>query len=196
MNRKYFIDKDVLKKLYCEDKLSTNEIEHLTNIPFGIVNDRLHEYGINIRSGKEVQLVLNNRRLANNVRHPNYKNGRYNALGYIAIKISPNDFFYSMCNRAGYVREHRLIMAQHLGRCLQTWELVHHKNGIRDDNRIENLELVERDNHIRVHSNGYHDGYKKGYYDGKDKRIKELQERVKELEARLNSTKFGMVVSK
>jgi len=72
--------------------------------------------------------------------HPGWKGGTYN-WGYKSVKIQPEDPLYPMARKSGYVNEHRLVMAKHLGRLLATREVVHHKNGVRGDNRIENLEL-------------------------------------------------------
>lgn len=56
---------------------------------------------------------------------------------YLAID-APN---HPNASKAGKVLEHRLVMSEHLGRALLPHETVHHKNGDRQDNRLENLEL-------------------------------------------------------
>lgn len=60
-----------------------------------------------------------------------------NSHGYVLIKTHDDP----TAPRGGWPLEHRLIMEQHLGRELYEGENVHHINGVRDDNRLENLEL-------------------------------------------------------
>lgn len=59
--------------------------------------------------------------------------------GYWKIPVPPSLHYYSNGERA--IGEHRLVMALHIGRPLRADETVHHRNGVRTDNRIENLEL-------------------------------------------------------
>lgn len=91
-------------------------------------------------------------RLGKQAKHPNWKGGRWYNQGYVFTKIEITDPMITMATQRGngftyYIPEHRLIFARYLGRCLQRREVVHHLNGIRDDNRIENLAILTKNTH-------------------------------------------------
>jgi len=68
--------------------------------------------------------------------------------GYIYI-FQPNHPF---CNNVGYIFEHRFVIEQKLGRYLEPEERAHHINGIKNDNRIENLQLfINEIEHQKFH---------------------------------------------
>ena len=69
---------------------------------------------------------------------PSWKGGKYiSTSGYVFIKAPQ----HKNANVNGYVTEHVLVMSKHVGRPMIKNEEVHHRNGIRTDNRLENLEL-------------------------------------------------------
>ena len=82
------------------------------------------------------------------------KNNKWNggkrghSAGYILLLVKNHPF----CNKSGYVYEHRIIMEKHIERFLDPKERVHHVNGIKNDNRIDNLILFSCDSdHQKYH---------------------------------------------
>lgn len=77
-----------------------------------------------------------------------YGSYRYNKEGYILVRAPDK---WETARSDGYILEHRYVMEKNLERFLQKNEVIHHKNGARDDNRIENLELTI----IGLHAKGH-----------------------------------------
>lgn len=87
-----------------------------------------------------------NKKHKEKLRKSHWKGGKMRSEGYIRI-YSPN---HPQKSKLGYVPEHRLVMERKLGRYLKSKEIVHHINGIRDDNRINNLKLIiNQSQHIK-----------------------------------------------
>lgn len=81
---------------------------------------------------------------AREYRKKNYKHKSYMENGYI-VEYLPG------YNKKGNIKQHRRIMEEHLGRRLEENEIVHHKNGDKTDNRLDNLEIKRRGEHSSYH---------------------------------------------
>jgi len=111
-----------------------------------------------------------------------WKGGRISdGNGYVQILLEPSHKYYQMTNARDYVLEHRLVMAQHLGRCLGSWECVHHKDGNKANNRIPNLELLQTQAHNSASI--------------LKKQVSELQKRIMFLERALESVSRSLPTS-
>jgi hypothetical protein len=84
--------------------------------------------------------------LTGNKRYNFSKDGKiFSSHGYVLLRSN-----HPKAHK-GWYYEHRLVMEKRLGRLLKTYELIHHKNGIITDNRIENLELITMAEHCKHH---------------------------------------------
>ncbi len=86
-------------------------------------------------------------------KHPLWKGGRNKDGAGYWNRYAPD---HPRADGKGYVKEHRLVMERMVGRYLEPHEQVHHKNGRRDDNRPENLELWRKSQPAGVRDGDYH----------------------------------------
>ena len=94
----------------------------------------------------------------NGSKHPRWKGGRViNSQGYVLV-YAPE---HPLKNANNKIREHRLVMEKFIGRQLHSYEDVHHINGNKQDNDIENLQLLGKRAHARLHGRKM---VKKGIY--------------------------------
>lgn len=115
-------------------------------IPLDVVREKRPTENLSEKSKKGLALKYPEGRFGRLA--SNWKGGRKRTKsGYIYIykpehKYATND---------GYVMEHRLVIEQKTGRMVLPHEDVNHINGIKDDNRPENLEVLTRKQHSRKH---------------------------------------------
>lgn len=131
-------NKEELQRLYRDEGLTTYQIANKLGVVSQAVLRTMNKFGIKRRSRKEV---------TRGEKHYNWKGGRYlHKDGYVFVKAETHPHRTSR----GYALEHILVVEKQLGRFLRKGEVVHHLNGIKDDNRIENLVVMRNQAHSNL----------------------------------------------
>jgi hypothetical protein len=194
---------DEVERIYNEG-LSMVEVAESLNISGCTVNRIFKLYGLKSRPRGENLKLYNKTHIGLNRLENchNWKGGQViNGDGYIMYRLPPDDPHVKMARKVGYVMAHRHVMAKHLGRDLKPWEIVHHKNGDRKDNCIENLQLLaDSDEHgkytMSSHILAREVKKQEEQIREMDRKIRELEEETKQLRKRVTLVEAENVMMK
>ena len=165
---KVVLDESLLRHLYIDQGKAINKIASELNVSVGKVFNYLNKYGIETRkhltenqkkaisnSNKGRVSPLKGKHLSEETRKKiseshtlkgaGHKKTRQD--GYIALYYPS----HPRSNKEGYIMEHIYVMEQYIGRPLKSDEVVHHINHKRDDNRINNLQVMTFKEHCSLH---------------------------------------------
>ena len=133
-----------LRNLYWRKKLSIRDIGKIYNAEYGKARHWLFKLNIPRRGHPESALLAMKKHRGEN--HSNWKGGKIKSTSGYVIIYSPNHPHKDM---RGYVKRCILIVEKALGRYLnlEKKEIVHHINGIKDDDRNENLLVCDNSYH-------------------------------------------------
>jgi len=161
------ISKETLEKLYIEQQLPAVFIGEYLGINPKTIRRLLEDYSIPIRNMAEVNRISSPKRLRDKDGHGrNWRGGTTrNTHGYI-LEYAPE---HPRANQSSYVYQHILVWERTYNKSLPKGWVIHHLNGIRDDNRPQNLAGM---------SNRTHRNLEKVH----QARIKQLETELKELQ--------------
>ncbi len=148
-----------LNHYYNSLKFSANEIAEKCNVHFSTIWYWLKKLNIKTRDNSKCKFLLNGRK------HPRWKKGKIDSRGYIYLNVKglldiknintnqnytqkDKNIASKMQCRKGIILEHRLAIAIKLNRPLTKFEIVHHKNRKKYNNKLRNLELLTKPYHV------------------------------------------------
>lgn len=146
--------KEELYELYWEKEYSLADIGKMFNCARETVRNRFQKLGIRRREGGVNTEKIRKNHIIKNTgeNNPFWKGGIIqDADGYVYI-LKPE---HPGATKTGYVKRSHLVAEKMLGRYLYPDEITHHKNGIRNDDRPENIKVTTRKKHVSFHRGRY-----------------------------------------